>query len=233
MNFDLKVSAHRSKVTHWGHGSTPRNFTALCGSGSVSTGSRAATQFLRSAMTDEVTCRKCVKLQTESAPAAEEPSGLDAVADSLNALIDEVTAPAEVEADRADCGNCGQRIQKGRFVGMGWDAATHIATGYRECDLNDADSPRAVPAPPAPAVRKGEERNGSVYLHEGVRAYVFTFKGRDGRSAQVIFDRYGMQSDQFRKYGRSQLTSNALGSIMQAYGTEWLDTYSVLVDELH
>lgn len=55
------------------------------------------------------------------------------------------TEDYSVGTDRADCANCGKQIQKGRYVGMGWDAATHVDTGYNECDPSiGAESPRAA-----------------------------------------------------------------------------------------
>ena len=68
----------------------------------------------------------------------------------------------------------------------------------------------------------------------GTRAYVFNFVGTDGRRASIVFDRYGRGAEQFNKYTRAQLTSNALGSVMSdpAYGPNWLASYTVTVVDL-
>lgn len=144
-----------------------------------------------------------------------------------------VAAPA-AEDDTRDCGNCGEKIQKARYTGRGWDGATHVKTGYFECDPEaGAESLRAVPVEPVAETVDAQRYNG-LAEHHGVRAYVFNFVGKDGRHASVVFDRYGHNREQFEKYGVNQLRSNALGSVIAdpAYGYDWIETFSTQILDL-
>ena len=132
----VKVQTGRGGVVHSGTGERMGSYKPSCLTGSSNAGSANRSQYVRLADSVDVTCKKCLKMQTVETP-----------------------APVDEKA--------------------------------------------------------------------GVRAYVFNFKGRDGRHASVVFDRYGRGADQFNKYSRAQLTSNALGSVIQdpAYGPNWIDTY--------
>jgi len=83
--YELKVSAFRSKVTHYGNGSSPRDYITECGSGKVSTGSRSASQFLLMPRDTSVNCAKCIKLH---APAIEIPAPVKATAPAPTATPD-------------------------------------------------------------------------------------------------------------------------------------------------
>jgi hypothetical protein len=67
-----------------------------------------------------------------------------------------------------------------------------------------------------------------------MRAIVISLKGKDGRHAKVIFDRYGMNADLFGEgFDNDQLhnhaTSRALAAVIadERYGPGWVDDYEV------